>query len=455
MSEESSVEDPTGKANIFGFLLLSAIVSAVISIVYVLFDRPHEPSDWLIALSCIVVGVLAVLLIVSWRSPRVYSALGAFFPSLVNVAAVVVVGILIVSGFAFGATAELAGQFEDASHDGCRLPEELKAPEKQTYQTTREHFAKKVGRAQKKLNGLQNRTPPASSQALRKARRALRSARAQLSPPKASPTAATTTLVKLGHSKNSGIHTVTFTTKEAVPSTQAFLPVTAGPFVASNGHQLDPDTVLAWAEVAPDRKHGTVSFCIPSTQRPDAPSGEFSGSLSVDQGAVQRLDLPVTLSLAYPNSLAVFGIGLGVCLVGSWYLFFLRRNDLPPSIVYDKIPPPNETDEQKAMREEKFDRVLRWPFGFWHGYWRWVCSASGAITIVTGLFAAGAVFASNYLQSEAWSSDFQTWQAFCLSVGAAFVAAGTAGKLAQNATSKKEPPPAANANASRPKPRSR
>lgn len=122
----------------------------------------------------------------------------------------------------------------------------------------------------------------------------------------------------------------------------------------------------------------------------------------------------MTVSASYPKRQNVFLGWALVCLLTSFYVFFLR--DGTP---HDNQKPPS-------------DAVLRWDLGFLRRYWTYMTGILGILTMVAGLTAASAVFVSRYLNGTAWSRSNPEMLAFVGAVAAAFVAGGTAGRLAGN-----------------------
>jgi hypothetical protein len=236
------------------------------------------------------------------------------------------------------------------------------------------------------------------------------------------------TSFKLGREVNTGTRSVNFTTAAAVPG-PTLLRVHVTSFAqAGTGRELGRGNIKAWAELDADRQHGTIYFCFVPEARTKAPSGEFNGSLVLASGRVERLEVPVTLTLSYTNTVLVIIVGLLIALVSSWYVYFLRRPELSAGILLGR--PAAEEEAQQRADAEWYSRALRWSGGFWHGYWRWVTSATGAITVVAGMVGVVTAFSAQYLASDSWDNTYRDWFAFIGAVATAFVAAGTAGKLA-------------------------
>ena len=110
---------------------------------------------------------------------------------------------------------------------------------------------------------------------------------------------------------------------------------------------------------------------------------------------------------------------LAVCALASLYVYFLRR----PAAGRKKTPD-EPTDDTP---------VLRWGFDFVFGYWKFVTGSLGILTIAAGFTAATAALSAQYLDSETWDgSNFKDWLTLGGALATAFVAGGTAGRLAQN-----------------------
>lgn len=249
---------------------------------------------------------------------------------------------------------------------------------------------------------------------------------------------ATLTTFDLGNDRNPGVRSIPFTLDKRTPG-PALVAVTPTSFASATTRQeIAPEDLRTWAVLDPDGLSGTLYLCVSTHSRPDLPSGQLTGSLVADDVRLARFAPAVTLSLAYPDVARVMLVGLAIAFAASWYVFFLRRDQLDDVVLLGKAHTPPKpaggrrppTAEEVRQREVA-TRVLRWPFGFWWGYWRWATSASGVITIVAGMAAAVTAFSTAYLNSETWTGSFGDWFAYTGAVATAFVAGGTAGKLAQ------------------------
>jgi hypothetical protein len=210
--------------------------------------------------------------------------------------------------------------------------------------------------------------------------------------------------------------------------------VAAGPFVKDpGGRELGPEDVASWATIDRDRTHGTIYFCVhPEVRLSTGTSGQFTGPLTVSQGRIQRLDVPVTLALPYPQSGTVILVGLSVCLLCSAYTFLLRRPTLAsgqggPS-KKEKNQPESDAGAQLA---ERASRVFRSPFGFLRDWVLFYANILGVLTLVAGLIAASTAFVAQYVASDSWDASMSTWITFVGATATAFIAGATAGKLAQ------------------------
>jgi len=233
---------------------------------------------------------------------------------------------------------------------------------------------------------------------------------------------------KLGRDVNAGVRTIPFTTSRRVPGPRGLV-VGVGPFVRSaGGRELTSDEVHAWATLERDRRHGTISFCVlPSRRLSMDLSGQFTGSLVVEQGRVQRLSVPVSLDLPYPRWHLVVLAGFGTCLLCSFYTFILRRSHLPTST--GGLP-----NSSSDVEKERSGRVLRWPFSFFKGWAMFYANIAGVVTIAAGLIGATTAFISQYVGSDTWDATVPTWFTFVGAIATAYIAGATTGKIVQNLT---------------------
>lgn len=219
----------------------------------------------------------------------------------------------------------------------------------------------------------------------------------------------------VGHDVNAGPLTIPFSLDKRVAGPRKLR--LASPILRPTDQGIDElgrDEIRSWASLDNSRRSGSITLCFPPAKRIDGPSGAFAGNLLVTDTRLQRAEIPVTINLAYPKRDRVVFVGLAVCLLASMYVFFLRRPDL---------------DDEFAATG---DRMLRMNFSFFLGYWRFATSVLGVITIAAGLLGAAGAFSVQYLTSDNWAGEWTDWFAYVGAIGTAFIAGGTAGRLAQN-----------------------
>lgn len=217
------------------------------------------------------------------------------------------------------------------------------------------------------------------------------------------------TTFKLGRDPSPGVRSIDFSLERRLLSGPRAVRVTLGRFrPEEDGRELRRSSLEAWARLTLDRSVGTIFVCVSGRTMP----GTFSGAVAFADPRLTRVVVPVSLSRSYPNVEQVALVGLVVCFLASMYVFFLRL-------------PKEQLDKSEGST------ALRWPFAFMKGYWMFATDMLGVITIVAGGAAAAAAFTAQYLNADAWTPDVDSWLTFCGAVGTAFVAGGTAGKLAQ------------------------
>jgi hypothetical protein len=241
----------------------------------------------------------------------------------------------------------------------------------------------------------------------------------------------TTTAFKLGHDVNAGPRSIKFTLNRPVPGPR-YIQVSVQPFASTTtGAEFARADLTAWARLDPGRRSGMISFCVdPDARQETRAAGEFAGGLLLGSRRVEAFEVPVTFSASYPRQVLVAIVGLGVCIFSSLYVYILRRPQLSKLIVYGRDD--FEGGEPTSSDRENASRVLRMRFGFWGGYVRFVSGASGVVTVAAGLLGAVTAFKLQYLSADAWSATAGEWLTFSGAVATAFIAAGTAGRLAQN-----------------------
>jgi hypothetical protein len=200
----------------------------------------------------------------------------------------------------------------------------------------------------------------------------------------------------------------------ALPVNSA-LPVRTGPFVRSDGVHLPPEAVQAWGVVIGERT-AEVTVCVDAGTLTGDP-GVYHGRILINGPGVDPASLDLVLD-AYPPRWKMILLGLGLCLVGSIYIYILRRPTLPANL---KGRGSSEPDNPSLLSLREF----------WFGYLNWATHLLGILTIASGLLAAFVAFNAQYLENnKPWSSS--VYLGFIGTVTSAFIVGATAGRLAQN-----------------------
>ena len=193
------------------------------------------------------------------------------------------------------------------------------------------------------------------------------------------------------------------------------LPVRPGPFVRSDGVHVPSEAVTAWGMVTGERA-AEVTVCVDAGTLTSDP-GVYRGRIVINGPGVEPASLDLVLD-AYPPRWKMILLALGLCLVGSIYIYILRRPTLP---AYLKGRGSSEPDNPSivSLRE------------FWFGFFSWATHLLGVLTIASGLLAAFVPFNAQYLENnKPWSSS--VYLGFIGTVTSAFIVGATAGRLAQN-----------------------
>ncbi len=234
------------------------------------------------------------------------------------------------------------------------------------------------------------------------------------------------TVFPLGTQIDAGTHVVPFGLERAVPgagSAEGPVPLQLGigPFTrVEDSRELgtgSDEPVVAWATLNPGGRDGQVVFCIDPDVRQSLAPGTYSGKFIINDARLAPTDVAVTISLSYTRLELVMFVGLLVCVLSSFYVYFLRR--------------PTEDKRPTATDDDSVDiPVFRKGFDFFAGYWWWATGSIGVLTIVAGMLAAATALSAQYLNADVWRGDSQSWLTFCGALATAFVAGGTAGRLA-------------------------
>ncbi|MFN8192338.1 MAG: hypothetical protein U0R78_18330 [Nocardioidaceae bacterium] len=247
------------------------------------------------------------------------------------------------------------------------------------------------------------------------------------------------TTFAIGRRVDAGTYSIRFQTDAAVAGSRV-IPVTVTPFVRESGPDLRSDAVAAWATMDPDRQHGTVYICMDPMARLHADDGQYTASVSLDPRRFNQMQIPVSVTMAYPLLARVAALGLVVCLACSFWVYILRTDSLSDLIVFGKHLKGSKAGQAASLEDQReladetnlASRVLRPPFGFWQGYARWFACTSGLITIVAGVLAASAAFTAQYLASQTWEMSLPNVVKYVGAVGTAFVAGATTGRILGN-----------------------
>ena len=191
--------------------------------------------------------------------------------------------------------------------------------------------------------------------------------------------------------------------------------VRPGMFARNDGAQVAGSAVTAWGVVTGART-AEVTVCVDDGALERDP-GRYQGGVLVTDQRVNPTSIPVSFN-AYPPLWRMILLFAVLCIIGSIYIYMLRRPSLPEYL------------RGRGAREPD-NPSLVYPPEFWLGYLRWTTRLLGILTIASGLAAAAIAFNAQYLQSdEAWSMS--SYFGFVGAVTAAFVGGATAGRLAQN-----------------------
>jgi hypothetical protein len=127
---------------------------------------------------------------------------------------------------------------------------------------------------------------------------------------------------------------------------------------------------LAW--VQNDRV--LLRICVQRESAQQPPPGTYQGTVSIVDSRVERVDVPVTVTMSYPSWQWIMELLAGAVLLGTWYSWALR----------------DKTSTNSA---------LGWTFVDWCG------SMLGILSIGAGTVAAFGVYTATYLNGTAWGSD--------------------------------------------------
>jgi hypothetical protein len=193
------------------------------------------------------------------------------------------------------------------------------------------------------------------------------------------------------------------------------LPVRPGPFVRSDGVHVPADAVRAWGMVTGERT-AEITVCVEARTLTSDP-GVYRGRILINGPGVESASLDLVFD-AYPPRWRMILLALGLCFIGSIYIYILRRPTLP---AYLKGRGSSELENPSVLSLREF----------WFGFFSWATHLLGILTIASGLLAAFVPFNAQYLENnKPWSSS--VYLGFIGTVTSAFIVGATAGRLAQN-----------------------
>ncbi|NUR06810.1 MAG: hypothetical protein HOQ22_08360 [Nocardioidaceae bacterium] len=165
-------------------------------------------------------------------------------------------------------------------------------------------------------------------------------------------------------------------------------------FRRSDGANLNPDDVRARARVVGDRVR--VTLCVDRRQA-DALGGpgSYSGTVSIIDPRVARVDLPLVVDASDPNWARALALVVLAMIAGSWVTW--------------------------VVKEQKPD-ATRFNPKEWAS---WSVTAIGIISVVAGAAAAVAIYQASYLSDPTWGVSVSESIALLTAAFVAFMGATT------------------------------
>jgi hypothetical protein len=114
-----------------------------------------------------------------------------------------------------------------------------------------------------------------------------------------------------------------------------------------------------------------LELCVQRSGSKFADPGTYVGTVSITDSRVNRVDVPITVTLSYPTWQFVLELLVLAVFAGSWYIWVLQ----------DKDPE---------------DLAIGW------GFIRWCGSMIGVLSIGAGVVAALGVYNASYLNNASW-----------------------------------------------------
>jgi hypothetical protein len=176
-----------------------------------------------------------------------------------------------------------------------------------------------------------------------------------------------------------------------------FLEVSLSDIRRDDGTRVPEASVSAWAKVVNDSNLELVLCVAPLANEEEVDPGTYTGVLSVIDWRVTRIDVPVTVELQFNRWPVLLTLLIGTLAIAAFTLF-------------------NGTKQLTGDVAGLHPQTMR-DFGVW--------MISNPVAIGTGVVAAAAIFANQYLADPAWSG--RTAEVFALigAVAAAFLGAAT------------------------------
>jgi hypothetical protein len=207
--------------------------------------------------------------------------------------------------------------------------------------------------------------------------------------------------IAFGHSIGTQVRQFEFTVTDDRLATAACLPTQVNPFLridATDSAQLDPQRISAEVRVA--GRQVLVTVAVMRTDARFAPSGTYTGTVSLVDPRIERIDIPLTMTLAYP----VWQLPLVVLLltlpVAIGYLWLLKG----------------------SFHGGRPDADVKIPLGQFDDY---AFSRNGILAIGAGTASSVVVFSATYLRAPTWGSSFVDAITLFGAMFAAFAAAST------------------------------
>jgi hypothetical protein len=180
------------------------------------------------------------------------------------------------------------------------------------------------------------------------------------------------------------------------------------PFLDENGDsQLDDAKIYAEVRVTGTRVLLRVTF--DRSQNELGPPGAYSGVVSVIDPRIERLDVPLRVTMAYPFWQFPLALLIGLIVPAGGYVWLLKGSFEGVRGQYLTV---------RRFQEYAFSR-------------------NGVLAFVSGSTAATGVFIAGYLKSDTWGGDVVQAVGLLGAMFTAFVAAATTVSAAGSDTSRK------------------